>query len=103
MHSSRGALDNGGGVKIVKVYGEETKEELLWLRGVLESGYGPWGSHLILQPMEGGAITRTRHTHQMLGMLKPHNPLLKLIISHLQAHSQCYRDGTLYAGLLATK
>ena len=92
-----------GGVEVREVHGEETRRELLWLRGILESVYGPWGSQLILQPQEGGAITRTRQSREILSLLSPRSPLLKLMVSHLYQHCLCYQDSTLYAGILATK
>ncbi len=96
-------VQNNGGVDIIRVDGGEMKNKLKWFRSILKDAYGPWGLHQILQPQMGGAITRTKHTHQILELLEPHHPLLKVMIAHLQAHGQCYVDSTLYAGILATK
>lgn len=97
--------DSGGEgkVEVVRVDRGEVKKELEWLREVLETAYGPGGHHVILQPVMGGVLTRTRHAHKILSMLKPRLLLVKVVTSHLLSHAHCYRDSTLYAGLLTAK
>lgn len=94
---------NVGKVEIVRVDEGKVKGELVWLRDVLETAYGPWGHHLILQPVMGGVLTRTKHAQKILCLLQPRLPLVKVVTSHLQGHAHCFRDSTLYAGLLSAK
>ena len=92
-----------GKVDVLRVDGIQMKEELVWLRELLVTAYGPWGRHVILQPVVGGALTLTSRAQKILQLLQPRLPLVKALISHLEAHAHAYRESTLYAGLLTTK
>lgn len=95
---------------IVKVDGLQVKADLEWFSELLGSCYGPWsGQALLLSSstntvaIDGGAVTLTRRSLKLLQLLKTDSPLLKNVILHLQGHAHCYRDSTLYAGMLACK
>ena len=90
-------------VKVIRVDGEKMKEELMWLRQVLETAYGPCGRRVIVQPVVGGVLILTKCAQKILRMLQPRLPLVKVMQSHLQEHAHCYRESTLYAGILTTR
>lgn len=94
---------SGAGVRLVEVEGEEMKKALMELKEVFVSSYGPWGSLALLQAMPDGVLTLTRCSQKILTLLKTPNPIIKTITSHLQGHTQCYHDSTLYAGILTCK
>ena len=91
------------GVRVVKVEGEETKDNIMWLKEVLCTSYGPWGHYVLLRPSTASVITLTRNSHKIMQLLQSNDPLIKNIVSHLQGHASCYKDSTLYGGLLACK
>lgn len=90
-------------VKLLEVDGESMKRELAWLRDVLTTSYGPWGSYSLLQPVVGGVLTLTRLSKKILQLMRTDNTLIKMVITCLQGHSHRYKDSTLYAGLLTCR
>lgn len=92
--------------KLLEIGGEEVKKELKWFRDTLSNSYGPWSYQALLISAPsggGGALTLTRRSSKLFQLLHIEHPLTKHIVSHLQGHAHCYRDSTLYAGMLGCK
>ena len=89
--------------QVVEISGEEVEKELLWLKGLLGSCYGPWGRQILLHSASGGVVALTKRSLKLLQLLKRENPLTKTLIAQFEAHARCYQDSTLYAGMLTCK
>lgn len=92
--------------KLVEVGGEEVQKILRGFRDVLSNCYGPWGNQALLVSAPsggGGAITLTRRSARLLQLLHADHSVTRHLSAHLQSHASCYRDSTLYAGMLACK
>jgi hypothetical protein len=92
-----------GGTRLAEVDGEATKSEFKRLKEILNSCYGPWGKHILLRSKLGGVVTHTKRTLKLLQLMKSDSTLVRNAVLHLQGHAQCYRDSTLYAGMLTCK
>ncbi|XP_035683056.1 McKusick-Kaufman/Bardet-Biedl syndromes putative chaperonin-like [Branchiostoma floridae] len=71
-------------------------------RALVQSCYGPTGRLKMIHNASGGHVTTTSTSQTLFRTMSVSNPVVKLIVSAVQSHTNQFSDGGLFAALLCS-
>ncbi|KAI8483245.1 hypothetical protein Bbelb_389860 [Branchiostoma belcheri] len=71
-------------------------------RALVQSCYGPTGRLKMIHNASGGHVTSTSMSQTLFRSMSVSNPVVKLIVSAVQSHTNQFSDGGLFAALLCS-
>ncbi|XP_066280399.1 molecular chaperone MKKS-like [Branchiostoma lanceolatum] len=72
-------------------------------RALVQSCYGPTGRLKMIHNASGGHVTTTSISQTLFRSMSVSNPVVKLIVSAVQSHTNQFSDGGLFAALLCSR